>query len=198
MLQNVKVGNKYSWIKGENFGKEDVVKNPKLRVGSMNFIEFVSGRRISVALSKEYLSLIAEAEELEIEDPEAFVKELAERESNLTQNTPIKKEEKKVVQINSIYADILDKIKSYEDTDIELKITVSLPKKAALEVLLDAYGEDLAKELNIYIENKISDDVKSQIKDTINNWIKDLNINIDENNKSTTQGVLEMAEEKQS
>ena len=187
MLFECNVGDKFEWIKGENFGKEDIVKNPKLRVGQMNFIEFVSGRRCSIQLAREYLSLLGTAEELEIENPEEFVKELAEKEGTAT--TKVEKGEPTAEQAKSpktksdnLYKDILDKIKSYEDVNLELNLKISLPKKAALAVLLEAYGEELQDELGIYIGEKIDEDVKAQIKATINTWIESLILIEDENN----------------
>jgi hypothetical protein len=184
MAIQAKIGNKYEWIKGDNFGKEDVVKNPKLRVGQMNFIEFVSGRRCSVAIANEYLNLIASAEELEIDNPEEFVEELAEREGSPIVDAPIKNGRSviKPVKSESLYKDILDKIKSFEDTKMDFSITVSLPKQAALKVLLDAYGEDLEKELATYVGAKLDEDIKKQISERINTWITALTLIEDENN----------------
>ena len=173
MLQGIKVGNKYEWIKGENFGQEEIVKNTEVTQGSMRFVEFVSGRRINQSLTKEYLSLIAEISELDVEDTEKFVKEL-ERIANNDLGSP--------TESNSIFTEILDKIKSYESVDIKLDLSVSLPKKAALEILLDAYGEDLRNELTVYIKDKISDDIKEQVHNNIDLWIDQLTKTEDENN----------------
>ena len=185
-MAEVKIGNKYEWIKGEDFGKEDIVKNPKLRVGQMNFIEFVSGRRCSVAIAKEYINLIATAEELEIDDPEAFVRELAEKEGNpIAEDEIIGKQPRAAVAkptpVASLYKDILDKIKTYEDTELSINLTVSLPKTATLEVLLDAYGDELSEELNSYITDKITGDVKEQVGSFVNNFIESLTLKTEQN-----------------
>jgi len=183
MLQGIKVGNKYEWIKGENFGQEEIVKNTEVTQGSMRFVEFVSGRRINQSLTKEYLSLIAEISELDVEDTEKFVKELEIKTGSLNPSDyPSPKND-------SIFTDILDKIKSYESVDIKMNFSVSLPKKAALEILIDAYGEDLKNELNVYIKNKISDDIKENVHNTINAWIEQLIKTEDENNQSTEKRV---------
>ena len=139
--------NKHEWIKGEYFGEEDIVKNPSLRVGEMNFVEFASGRRCSIALSREYLSLIATAEELGVENPQEFVNSLS---TGTSLQAPTEKKS------TSLYSDILDKIKTYESNDLTFNITIDLPKRAALEVLLDAYGDELKDELKIYIEQKVN------------------------------------------
>lgn len=173
MLQGIKIGNKYEWIKGENFGQEEVVKNLNVKQGSMKFVEFVSGRRINQSLTKEYLSLIAEISELDVDDADKFVKDL-ESKANDDLASP--------TESKSIFVEILDKIKSYENIDVKMDLSVSLPKKAALEILIDAYGEDLRKELNVYIKDKISDDIKEQIHNNIDVWIDQLIKPEDENN----------------
>lgn len=172
MLQNIEVGNKYTWIKGEHFGKEDIVSNTRVMVGNLAFVEFVSGRRCNGAILKEFMELILKADDLD-GDPIEIVNGLLEKQEH---PRSIKQSKPAIKASNSLYRDILDNIKSHEDSELSFNITVKLPKKLALEVLLDAYGADLAKELNAYIGEKISNDVNARVQTAVGEWIEELNI----------------------
>lgn len=164
MLFECNVGDKYEWIKGENFGTEEVVRLPSVQDGSMILIEFVSGRRCNKQIAREYLSLIGTAADLGIVNPEEFAESLATKQNN-------NKVHVSGLVTNNLYKDILDKIKSYEDQTLDFSINISLPKKQALNILIDAYGDELSSELATYISNKITNDVKDQIELKVDEWI---------------------------
>jgi hypothetical protein len=168
-MQKINPGDQFEWIKGENFGKLETVRLPAVQKGAMKFVEFASGRKCNVQLVKEYLNLIATADEMELEDADAFIEKQASLEGVSTPSTNESTKPTSTQSSNSIYIDLITKIKSNEDVKISIPVTLSLPKEDAIKVLLDAYGKDLGDELEAYIFGKI--DIESQLKSIIANWV---------------------------
>lgn len=195
MSDDIQVGDKYEWIKGENIGKEDIVKDPKMTEGSMVFVEFVSGRRISLNLVKEFLSIIGTVEELGIEannDSHSTLTPSIYEAENIAVNNLVESNEN-----SGLYLRLLEKIKTHEDVEFKLNISLPLPKKAALEVLIDAYGDDLKSELCKYIGKQLDDEIRAQVSEQILAWADTLSKNISENNfvKITTDEDNKITEE---
>mgnify|MGYP001170706250 CR=1 FL=1 len=160
-------GQKFQWAKGENQGKLEIYST-----NDGEFMEFESGRRCNQSLIGDFIVQINdESEILEFDDPlTKVVKPKA---------TKVVKPEKvaaKVIKetLKSPLIPLLDKTKKRK-TKINLRLDISLPSKAFLNVMEENFEEDIIEVLSEYVVNDIENPKKyleDAVKRSISEWYK--------------------------
>jgi len=181
-----KIGDTYEWIKGPDFGKSDVVKTPSRQKGAVRVIEFASGRSCNVAIAREYLSILASAEESDMTGQEILEAEL-QKLGKSNNPAPTKLATKPIapelvpvtpapeVKDTSMYRDLLDNIKKYKEVNTDISLTLDLPSLDVIQILLDSYGDDMKDELRAYlIEKVLTDELKAKVESIVNNWMDNI------------------------
>ena len=158
-------GQIFQWAKGENQGKLEIYST-----NDGEFMEFESGRRCNQSLIGDFILEINEdSDVLVFEDPLAKV----------VKPKPVVKPGEvaaKVIKetLKSPLIHLLDKTKKRK-TKINLRLDISLPSKAFLNVMEENFEEDVIEVLAEYVVNDIEDHKKyleDAVKRSILEWYK--------------------------
>lgn len=169
----------YQWIKGDNTGNVEYVKEERLE-NNIHWIYFDSGKRVNVNLLNEYLIEVdSEDSALEINpdnintDPE-YIPEIktGPAMSKETYSNIIKKSALPVKPVESPLEILLKKQSSALKT-LNVKVDIKLPNKNLYKVLESSFPDDNIKETitKVIIDSIDVDYIKTSIKDSIDDLI---------------------------
>ena len=160
-------GQRFQWAKGENQGKLEIYET-----NDEEFMVFESGRRCNQSLIGDFIMEInSDLDILPFDDPLA-----KPRKPQTTKVVKPGKTAAKVIKetLKSPLIPLLDKTKKRK-TKLNLRLDISLPSKAFLNVMEENFEEDIIEVLSEYVVNDIENPKKyleDAVKRSISEWYK--------------------------
>lgn len=179
-VNNIEKYSQFEWVKTDSIGETEIF-NELTTEGNMNWINFLSGKRINADLINEYMLFIGVLPQDAVENIEKSRTENEQKQKEQEENSKLlelkRLEEQKEIEIqnklkqeNIFYFDIIEKAKKDTILEISIPIKFNFLSKEKLEMLTEIYGDKLSECLSDYIYSKLSkEDILDAIKISITN-----------------------------
>lgn len=177
---------RYQWIKGENLGVVEIVKNKQPK--DSKFLAFDSGNKCNKEILEEYLIQISHDQDIlsldlaqnEGEVNEAIVKAKVKRRnamiSGLSYEDPINSNKPEIIktpiEVKNPLIPVIERSKK-EKIKLNSRLNLELPNKDFITVMQNSFEDDILEVLSNYALSKIKDPSKflqKLIKASLKDW----------------------------